>query len=757
VVILGFVIIPAILDSAKTWQTVNDPVVVRTTKYGKIKTSDLQNMRSRHDRIVRVFSSLLSKATGQPEQMIRPYLERQVFGDSKEEMLLNRWLIARKAEELGVNASDQAIDNFTDELLGSAGKEKLTDKDFNDSLALIGRYTMRMFYEDMRDFVRISLFINSNRQSLGSVTPGQRWDYYCRVNREATIACVPVKVENFVGEIKKPDDETLKAYFEKYKDRTPDPYSPEPGFRAPQRIEIAYFSANIDKFADPEKITEEEIQAQYEKNANQYDLANSKEIARLTEEAATKEKEEAEKKKAENKETSGEVKSGEGDKPAANAPQTPAPEGEKKETAPMPATGTPADQPAEKKSSSIDRSPYRFASLQAEGEKDQPAPAATETPKPIEPAAKTEPAAGEAKPAETKPVEPTVGGAETKPSPSSDITLPPEKPKGETARLLTEKVRKDIRRDIAIDKIRSIFEKIEAEMKDYAAEKRRFDANVEGAQKPAEFDYDGLAKQYGIETKKTGPITVWEAVEMDIGKSGIFDRSTGQSRNVAGMAFDNPENRSGISKHAPIRTIGNDNIYLLWKTEDAKESEPKWENASVQEQVLTAWKLEKARDLALKQAKQIADDAKKNKMPLKDVVADKAGFETITPPPFAWYLSSGYIPGRMSYSLNSDIEKLDKPGNEFLKTVFGLEEQGTGTAFNEPKTIVYAIQAEKFAPSTDVLWENFLKSNPNEYVGMRSQEVNEASIKLIEELKTEAGVEWLRKPDHYEKETAPQR
>ena len=190
-----------------------------------------------------------------------------------------------------------------------------------------------MFYEDMRDTVRSHIFDMSYMQSLGSVTPGQRWDYYCRVNREATIACVPVKVENFVGEIKKPDDETLKAYFEKYKDRTPNPYSSEPGFRTPQRVEIAYFSANLDKFAAPEKVTEEEIQTYYEKNANQYDVMNSNVIKNKIENeaAATKEKE-AEKKKTD-KEPASDVKPTEGDKPTDDAPQTPAPEGENKDGA----------------------------------------------------------------------------------------------------------------------------------------------------------------------------------------------------------------------------------------------------------------------------------------------------------------------------------------------------------------------------------------------------------------------------------------
>jgi hypothetical protein len=808
VVILGFVIIPAILDRGKNWQTAKNPVVVHTTKYGDLKQNDLQNLRYQHDRIIRVFSSLLAKATGFPNQEWVPELEKE-FGGTKDEMLVNRWLLARKAEELGINASNESIDKCLADIIDKIclnnlrfkGYEKLTDQDFTDSLRQIDRYTERMFYEDMRDTVKSHLFDLSYLQSVGTVTPGQRWDYYCRVNREATIACVPVKVENFVGEIKKPDEETLKAYFEKYKDRTPNPYSSEPGFRTPQRVDIAYFIANLEKFAVPEKITEEEIQTYYEKNANQYDVMNSNVIKSKIENeaAATKEKEEAEKKKTD-KEPSGDAKSPEGDKPAETAPQTPpsegenkdganakpadavkpadnapqppAPEGEKKESDPkgVPAKETPADQPADKKSSSVEGSPYRFVSLQAEDEKDKPAPAAAEAPKTdapaatADPAAKTEPAATETKPAESAVGNaPAAGEAGAKTNdPPSDITLPPEKPKGETARLLTEEVRKQIRLEVAKDKIKAIFDKIEAEMKDRAAEQRRFEANVEGTQKPANFDYERLARQYEIETGKTGAITNWEAVDLEIGKLVSIDPEkmdfAQNSRRLIELAFSNPVTRAELSKLVPVRTttIAKDTFYLLWKTDDVKESEPKWEDAGLQERVLKAWKLEEARKLALKQAKQFADDAKKNKTSLKDVVAGMAGVETIAPPPFAWYISSGYDPRRSSYAMTRDIEKIDKPGNEFLKTVFGLEENATGTAFNEPKTIVYAIQVEKFAPPLDDLWKRFLESDSREYPSIKFDDTREAYVKLIEELKTEAGVEWLLKPDHYEKDNSPQ-
>ena len=99
--------------------------------------------------------------------------------------------------------------------------------------------------------------------SLQSFTPAQRWDYYCRLNRMATVEVAGVKVKDFTGKVAEPDEATLKEFFEKNKNNYAAADSPQPGFRVPQRIALQYFIADVDKFADPKAVTDAEVKEEY--------------------------------------------------------------------------------------------------------------------------------------------------------------------------------------------------------------------------------------------------------------------------------------------------------------------------------------------------------------------------------------------------------------------------------------------------------------------------------------------------------------
>ena len=415
---IAFVVLPIVLQNFSVRQGGADPVVVSTTKYGDITQSGMQNLRARHERVLGILTMILSKVNSIDPQLCREYLERpQMFGGSKEEDSVNRWLMAHKADELGMNVSNETITNFIKEQ--SSGKLSL--KDFQGYVKQYGgdRYTEQNLFDDLSEELKVQEFRNIYAISVTGVPPGQRWDYYCRTQQQATIECIPVPVAKFAATNQKPSDKELEAYFEKYKDKVQLPDASEPGFRVPQKIEIEYFTANVDKFAAPENVTDDEIQTYYEKDPKNYDKMNKQAIDREAKEAAAKKeleekesslKDAAKKASPENGKPAEETKPAEDAKPAEGGAPPAAPEGEKKDgekkdgeqTAPPPAD-KPADKPAEKsaekpadsaeqKTSSVERSPYRFASLQADENKDPDRPK-TETPKADAPAAGGEAAA----------------------------------------------------------------------------------------------------------------------------------------------------------------------------------------------------------------------------------------------------------------------------------------------------------------------------------------------------------------------------
>jgi hypothetical protein len=802
---IAFVVIPAVLQNSGSWQGSQDPVVVTTTKYGNLTQRELSNLRYRHECVVGILSGIGGRVFGIDEQRLRPGVESMLGGVS-EEQLVNRWLEGKKASEIGIQVSDKSVRellaNNNDSLVAffmknpnfarylpvlmqGKGINKLAAKDINE---VLGRFKQQHLTEDMfvqmvREELKVQEFESAFLGSIRGIPPGQRWDYYCRTHQRAQIECISVPVKPFAEAIKKPDDKVLQEYFKKYEDKVADPNLPEPGFRVPQKVEVEYFVADLKKFAAPENVSDDEIQTYYEKDAKRYDELNKKVLFNKTQDAADKkaaaEKESAKKDSAE-KETPAEgQKPAEEAKPAADGTSPTQPEGEKKDAekkdgeppaadkpAENPATN-PADKPADnagEKTSSVGSSPYHMVSLSVDENKDnpdQPKPDApkTETPKADAPAANGD---ALAKPADATPTE-------AKPSEAAPQTPAPNEPAGAVTeqpatprRQLTEEVRKEIRDRVAVDKVLAVFAKLETAMRENSMEWKRYDAaKLHGqtdVKEPSRLDFAGLAKQYGVESGGTGLKDLWEMRETEIGKSTrlIVEKSqvVRVDRPFLYCVFDGPAKHAEIGTHSPVVSEGGDNFFLSWKVKDIKEAAPKWDDPAVQKQVFEAWRLEQARKPALEKAKGLADQAMKSKMPLAEAFAGAADIKVISPPVFSW-MTAGLDPMNPQYRLNTDVSDVDLPGEEFMKTVFTLNEMGVGTALNMPKTVAYVIQVEKFEPTTDMLWKRFLEDEFPLYASAGMEDRDAAVTALFDELKKEAGLKWERKADQREKDNSP--
>ena len=101
--------------------------------------------------------------------------------------------------------------------------------------------------------------------SLLPMTPGERWDYYQRLQRQATVELAEVPVDRLTGSIPEPTDKILNAFFEKYKNREYEPGSTEPGFMVPKQIAIDYFKVDYDHL-----FTDEELKKYYEENKGEF-------------------------------------------------------------------------------------------------------------------------------------------------------------------------------------------------------------------------------------------------------------------------------------------------------------------------------------------------------------------------------------------------------------------------------------------------------------------------------------------------------
>ena len=240
-----------------------NPVVVKTTKYGSIHESQLNYMlRQRgalHSFLRQLQVAVVSKG-GRAEQ-VRAAL--MALGDSpvSEEAAVDDWLIMQKAEELGLRVSEKAVNDY----LASLTEGKVGNEDVKRILKSLHLGQTQLF-EMLRQELLARRLKDMFWVSLMAATPAQRWEYFLELNRRAKIEAVPIPVTKFVAQVLDPPETALREFFEKYKEKLPDPGSPEPGFKEPHRIDVEYFKARYESFIDPAAVTDQAIREFYEAN-----------------------------------------------------------------------------------------------------------------------------------------------------------------------------------------------------------------------------------------------------------------------------------------------------------------------------------------------------------------------------------------------------------------------------------------------------------------------------------------------------------
>jgi hypothetical protein len=83
-----------------------------------------------------------------------------------------------------------------------------------------------------------------------------------------------------------------------------------------------------------------------------------------------------------------------------------------------------------------------------------------------------------------------------------------------------------------------------------------------------------------------------------------------------------------------------------------------------------------------------------------------------------------------------------------MQAVFGLEPGGTAVAFNEPRTVCYAIRLVSYEPDEATLRERFLDSRTDQrrLAPIAQQEEMRAVERWIEDVERRYALDWKRPP-----------
>ena len=811
----AFVFLPIIMKTDDSPTQVN-AVVVQTKKYGDLRQSDLARL-IRERRAMVGFLTRVHQAVVEAQgkgTMIESFVN--VLGNSSEQSVVDTWLRVQDAKRLGMQVSDEAINQFIKQLT----EDRVPTHELKTILknAEIGQLQL---FEMMRHELLAMRLQETFFTSLGGTTPAQRWDYYNRLKRMATVEVVPVPAANFLADVKDPDEKTLLAFFEENKDKYASPYSPEPGFREPHRIAVNYLKAEYAKFLSPSTVTDEEVRQQYEKKKDLYDqvLKNSviQPPATTTEGAETKTPETTEKAPATTEKTpEATEKTPEATEkapeaaektpdamqetpPAAEkAPETteetpkaaekspenaePMPEAAQKDSSQGEPPTTPQDAPAaapgekqpaessDKTSSVESESPFKLATFLQEksadpktAASDATAPAAGQPAAPMPagetapPVAGAEPAAGSTPPAE--------GGAAAMPEPTIEPT--PQTPPGTVATqpggekkddIVSGMIGQVIRRQVAYERTQAVITEVQDKVQAYLRKRTVTKANqAPGAEKVdlAKLDEEfaksiaTLGGEKGLVFGRTPPVasdvprlmSQFEATDYEIGRTFIDNK-------VPFTDFAFVENRP---LYVTAMAMDNDgNYYLFWKVEDAAQRIPKLEDPGVKAQVVRAWKMQKARQLAVEAAKELAAKARKQDALLKDSIGSLPGVKVAESKPFSW-MTYGAVPTMTSPRTPPRLTDLsptvELAGPDFMRAVFSLKKGEVGTAVNHPETIAYVVRVTEMNPSENVLWAQFESDNYATYAEIARGDQFQMVRAWQKELVDDAGLKWLQKPD----------
>ncbi|MFM2096221.1 MAG: hypothetical protein RIS70_3345 [Planctomycetota bacterium] len=724
--------------------TQRDEVVV-TWAGGSVDEQQLNYYWSRHTLTLQ-FMNMLAQETIQRKGT--PRFDMRIEPAQRDDDILDKLILARKAEEMGIVVSDQAVSDylakFCDEQVAPAEQQRMVNELLSDRRA---RLSSDQIFEQIRTEIAARTVGNIAFAGVPISTPATVWKYYNRVNRRVQVELLPLAVADYVDKTREPSEAEVKELYEKHKNQPPFPSSPEPGFRRRKQIAIRYFKVDYDKLLEEEKakLTPEEIQKEYDERISRGEfkqlelpgVESPSSPAKETSPDLPDSEKPADEKPADSKPA--ENNSPEENKPAAeNKPaeeKKPAPpEGDKPEPqkgkadepgTPEPSPEKPAEQPRENPASPSQgvTGICRSDDPKPEGKEEQPAqePPATDKPateKPAEGKPATEKPATE-KPAEEKP-------AEEKPAEAAAPAAPKYKPleevQDQVATLLAKpRAQKELdRRAEAVKRKVDQFGREYHEWVQYQDE-----TDFKGKPEPT-LDVDALAKEFGVESVEIPLVDQMYFLKHELGNRMFLDE-----------AFS-----PRLQKNRPqqFKTSNESAAYVWWKTDERAEETP--ELKSIRDEVVAAWKKQEAVKLAKEDAKSRAKEAE-GKESLKAAFGEPLSDKVSETPEFTWIAS--VLPMMLGGTPSlGEVEGVDTPGNEFMEAVFALKEGEVGVAVNFPQTYAYVVRLAKESMNESDRRERFLIGRTQEFTQLSQLENRDIFVQWILDLRSEMKVNWQR-------------
>ncbi len=622
-------------------------------------------------------------------------------------------ILANEARQMGMTISDETIAKYLAELgLNQVGATEMRGMVDAMSSQRQGRITIDYIFNAIREEMLAGLLRSSYRYAVSAEMPQERYQEWLEANDEIFIEAVGIPVTESLVDVGEPTDEELKELFDKYKDTFPRPVNlpggvelpqPNPAFGNPRRVTLQYLRANYETIRDQiaSSFTDEEVEKYYEENPSLFMKSDfgADDEGTSTDEAGVDETDAAESEEMTEESTP--------DEPASTLDT---PESTIDPSAEEPATEEPATKEATTDATEEARrdesaslglpSPFRLVAMQQEVTDDENE--AESTP------ARVEGGAAEADDA-----------VETSDDETNSLANVELKPLAEVA----DEIRETLANAKVQERIDEVTDKVYNQLTvDFRAYQGKV-LDAEGSGKPIPVppvsltDLNRLAAEYGLEYEKTKPVSMFELrddVPVGLSQEQLrTDRESYESL-VVNVVFSET-----FDDYEPIRSVDAEgNSYITMRTADEPQSVPKFED--VRDEVVRAWKLQRAAEIATKRAEELAAKISQADVSLKDYFADDPNREVLEPTAFAKITPGGMSPTSfmVDYRL-SQPEGLQAIGPEFITKVFEAEPGDVLAIENFDRSIAYVVRVKSHLETPEKLRETFL-TETDSWLGRRT-------------------------------------
>ena len=733
---------------------------------GNISKGKLENTRFLHFQTLRFLQALQQAALEKQGDKFYSALPRQMqiqsvvrpgsnpTPETIDATIMDRILFAKAAEDEGVAINDAMVNDYFARLAVDAN---FTERDLEAINRAVNGDQVELV--EVRNHMKMELAAQQYQIMMVSglprvPNPTEAVESFTRLNQQIECSTYPVKVADFVSKVdEEPTIADLKKLYKEGKYQLAGQSMQKPGFKIGKRMKVQYLYADPSVFLENEmrKVTDAQVQEKYDELLAAEDGTVMEFIP--PEETADPDDTGAESESNDPAPTP-ELESSDpefGEAPSddpAPAPETdPAPAAP--EMVPEP-SDTPEAAPADPESTggtSVYPKSDRvvFTSLQQEeGETTEQTPE-----QPVEQLLELdpEPAATDAEQAESTPSGQTEGPSMLEDDGADEQQAPVlMRPKTLDAALAREIREKMVAGD-ALAKMKETVAIAQAEIQDHQLVLIEWegltDKEKKSVEKPTGVNIKELAETLGLQRGETELVTFGELLKDEFGSkfgkvevTDSFGRKTNSREFIAVIIARRLDKLTLMESDVVVEAITNKN-YVWWLSE--KEDTLVRTFAEAEEDVREYWRFQRARELAIAEAKKIAEKINSGNTLLYESEYATDGQVTKTGD-FTWFSNSGF----------ARPKDVDNPGDGFMGVAFGLELSEAGAAFNETQEVAYVIQKiadakrsqEELAQEFLSDWSKF-QQIPGTISGLTDRLNREMQTKELERLIETYDINWV--------------